>query len=400
MTDLLRLSCLQLGAHTGPNDFDDVATNPSRLLRPDQRPWLGNAWSERLARDWQTCDGEHLKMVTGAQQLDTLPDIPFAFRGLSGGGAPNAIDVSTLDLELQDILEHVHGQASTDGLGDDLAVGGTATTVRPGGAPAAVNVGNAILVPMLGSGKNQARMVLSEDGTDYAVERPFTDGLAADAPAAAGNIYASRTFALSTKGANLAHLFIDFESELTRLIYRGIAIGSLALAFTNRGIAMATVGGMQFNSFEGLAPVSPSPAEPDHGDEILHFDSPFWIGNTEAACKDTTVTITKTLGRRDSACGVQGAFGYAVDDYDVELSTMIRFGDLDLEANVAMRDLLQGGVTTQDLAFQSGRQPGAACYFRMPEADVQAQEVADGAHIGLQLTARATGLVPSTLSIF
>jgi len=400
MTDLIRFSCLQIGAHTGPNDFTDIATNPSRFLRPDARPWLGNAWYERLARDWQTCDGEKLSQIQGAQQLDTLPDMAFALRGLSGGGAGNGVDASTLEIELQDILTHVFGQAPTNGVGDDLAVGGTTTTVRPTGAPVAANVGNAILVPMATALKNQARFVLSEDGTDYTVERPFTNGPGAtDTPAAAGDIYASRTWALATKGVNIAHLFADFESELTRIIYRGIAIGTLTLAFTNRGIALATIGGLQFNSWQGQAPAAPTFVEPAHGEEIVHFDSPLWINDEEVACKDTTVTITKTIGARESPCGEQGVIGYAVEDYEVELSTIVRFGSLNGEADVALRDLLQGDSLV-DLAFQSGRLPGEAAYFRMPEADVNAQEIADGAHVGLQITARATGLVPCTLSLF
>lgn len=400
MTDLIRFSCLQVGPHTGANDFSDIVTNPSRFLRPDARPWLGGAWYERLARDWQTCDGEKIADIQGAQLLDTLPDMAFAFRGLSAGGAPDAVNVSGLDLELDDILTHVFGQAAVNGLGDDLAVGGTSTAVRSTGAPSALNVGSAIMVPLATSGKNQARFCLSEDGTDYTVERPFTDGFAGpDTPAAAGNIYASRTFALAPKGVNVAHLFADFESELTRFIYRGIAVGSLTLAFTNRGITLATIGGLQFNSFESQAPAAPTFAEPAHGSEIVHYDSPMWIGNNEVACKDTTVTITKTLSPRESPCGEQGRFGYAVDDYAVELSTMVRFGSLDGEADTALRDTLQGG-SIQDIAFQSGRQPGAASYFRMAEADVNAQEVADGAHVALQVTAKSSGIVPCTLSIF
>lgn len=332
----------------------------------------------KVPRDLIRGDAEHYADKVGAKSVTVQQILEVTGTSPADGTAVNA----STDTEIGDLLDLFLGQAANnDGHGSTPAVLGsssTGTTVNVGtGDGADFTAGNAILAPMGASNINEAREIVSKSSDALTVDRNI-----GGTPSAGGTVYPSATWYLNPRTLNPTHAFFTEEHEAgdgsaeSRFDAYGCAPATLRFNFPNNGGLITA----EFN-FEGtdwaddVAIEDPTFSAPTKGSPIPFVDSPLFVGNQELCVRDLAFEITCTVVRRECSGGPNGFKGFIITDRRATLSGQFYIGNLSGEVPVGSGtpDLgdLQGN-STQDVAIQFGRDPGACMYVRMPAADFTA----------------------------
>lgn len=395
-------SYLQVGPHQSASDITNV-TGTDRFLRTREKINLHGAKFARLVRNYQTGDGSKISDLQGMQNLETLPTLPFNVRGLSGGGAGNAVSTSTLDTDLDDMLLLGLGGSYSDTEGDttDASDAGTGTTVNMDGSSALSQV-RAWLIQGATSGRYLPRFQTSRTGAAVAICRALTqnDGTA-DTADEATVAYGGRVYFVSTSAPNRIPVFMDVDTTgVMRDIYRGVFIARTVFTLTPGGLLTVDFDVRFSDADFAQSSATPTYSAPTQGSEIKVWNSPAWFGSTQVMPKGPiTITVENTLNQRDSQGGPQGNYGYSVDDVNVTVDGHIHLGGLTLEQARSYVTTLQG-ESTIDALFAAGYTPGAAAAFRLPALDVDAEVVADGARHAIHFMGKGTGAQPLQVAVY
>lgn len=404
MSELTRIHFLQYGKHSAANDW---TTTPGSLkfLRPTNNPVIDTGY-ENVARDYQTGNNENLAALRGIQRL-SISDVSAAIHGLSGGGAGDATDSSSLDTCLSEAFECLTGSTATNNAGDTSdGTQGAADTLTVTGAPASpISDGGAVLIKGNSSGKYVAREVVSQStpvaDLVYQLDRTITDDSGASDPATASDVvYAARTYVVSNSVENPIHLYFDSETEGGRQKIFG-AMSSASLSFPAGGSSVMNMSGIQMTKWENAAKANPTYSEPTRGNQIIVGDCPFWIKdaggtNTLFQAFDFDLDMGNQVASRRNEGGENGVSGYVVSNRMPVLTGKIRAGALVSpdEMTQAEMEAFRGAdkfsITTADIGLQMGRDAGAAAYIRMPNARLDFVRADENGQRVYQFTATAS----------
>jgi hypothetical protein len=130
MADNSSLRFLQIGAHTGATDWVTMPS-PSVFVETEEEV-LFDSMPRHIERgSVQRGNGQTVPRVTHGLLTSGggLPGFSVALRGLSGSGAGNGVNTSTLSQDMNILLTALAGQV-IDGVGDTLSgAPGTGTTI-------------------------------------------------------------------------------------------------------------------------------------------------------------------------------------------------------------------------------------------------------------------------------
>lgn len=377
MSNLTRIQFLQYGKYANGSTW---TTTPGSLkfLRPNNNPTFDFNFTYP-ERDFQNGLNENFAALRGPQAV-AVSDVTVPLYGLSGSGAGDGVDSSTLDTSCSEAIEALTGAAATDNEGDttDAISPGSGATLTVDAVPGSpVSDGGAVLVKSDTSGKYVAREVVSSSGADYTLDRVVTDDDGnSDSPEASSVVYAGRSFYFDNTNSNPDHLYFDVETEGARHRMYGV-YGNGALQFPAGQYASMNLTGLQLTKWDNPAKANPTYSAPTQGNEIVIVDSPLWIGNTQYMAFDFAFDFGVTSSPRRNEGADNGHSGFVRVNSMPKLTGKIRYGALTTpdEITEAAMEALRGSSTfskvTGDLSVQIGREAGACVYIRMPAAQIK-----------------------------
>ncbi len=388
MTDLTKRILVQYGLHPGAVDFSDPSS--SVFLEPEGE-WVPGGDYEYVERNFQRT--EYLTAVQGAKSA-SLPDVTFPLYGQGGGGSGDGVSsgaagtVSCLD----DLLTMAFGEEGTL-TGADLSASdsGSGTTLTMADAAAGGSVEEAFLFATATEGWNVARTIVASSGSNYTLDRaPVQRDGSADTGNEGAVAYASRTYVYRNDSHSRALLQFDVEGENWRRVFDGVC-GNVTFNFPDGGIATVTMSNVVCHDWQDTAEASPSYSAPTRGSNIVCIDSPFYIGSTLYIAHNISLDLALEISPRPSTGGLNGRVGYVIKGGRPRLTATLLAGTLTgpTEVTDATLATLQGN-TAQDISFQAGQDPGAACYIHMPDADCRATRTSVDGLDAIQLEAFAT----------
>lgn len=332
----------------------------------------------KVPRDLIRGDAERYSDRVGAKSVSVGLTLEVTGTSPADGTAVNASN----DTEIGDLLDLFLGQtANNDGHASTPAVlgsGSTGTTVELGsGDGADFTAGNAVLAPMGASNINEAREIVSKSTDTLTVDRNI-----GGTPSSGGTVYPSATWYLNPRTLNPTHAYFTEEHEAgdgsaeSRFDAFGCAPARLRFNFPNNGGLITAAMSFEGSDWDDTVAVDdPTFSAPTKGSPIPFVDSPLFVGNNELCVRNLSLEIVCELVPRECSGGPNGFKGYLITNRTATLSGEFYVGDLSGEVPIGSGtpDLgdLQGN-STQDVAIQFGRDPGACMYIRMPAADFTA----------------------------
>lgn len=400
-------SYVQFGPHQSASDITSTS-GTKRFLRPREKIQLHGAKYARLPRPYQTGDGSKVSDLQGAQDTGTLPTFPFFVQGLSGGGAGDEVDSSTLDTPLDELLKLAFGGSTTNQTGATTHESDAGTGAQVIMDANIVSTGVAAwLIRGATEQIAQPRFQLSASSATATLCRALTtrDGTA-DTPVEDRTASAGRVYQVSTNAPDRTPQFIDAEqSAFQRDVYRGVYVSRVVFTITPGQLLTADFDFVYSAADFAASVQTPSYSAATGGSEIKCWSSRGWFGATLVMPKAVTITVENTLEPRESQGGPQGNYGWAVVDNNVTFETTLHMGSLTLEQARSYVTTLQG-QNTLDLLFSAGASVagsvpvGAAAAFRLPAADVDAEVIADGAKHAIKVMGKGTGTTPLQMAVF
>lgn len=322
--------------------------------------------------------GEHLADARGIQVLDH-GDLPTHCEGLSGGGAGDGVDASTLGSTVWSIIELFGAAQSGIGGLTHASDAGTGTTVALAtGEAAGLAAQDAVLVKGTASGKYQAREVVSKSTDDLTVDRALTDDAGAADTADEGEVvYASRSVLADhdvTEVANLA--FFQSGDNWDREAF-GCFPSSAQLQMEDGEILRLVLGGLRSSVWnKTLTSGALSRTDPTTGFPVICAPLILHIGNNRMVGHsfnfDFGLNISPRRGPADN-----NRLGFVRKAGMPKLTGTFSQGALTApqEITEALKTTYDGAekysVDTQDVSLQIGDQPGACWLIRMPAARVR-----------------------------
>jgi len=374
MADVSSLRFLQIGAHSGATDWTTMPS-PTVFVETEEEV-LFDSMPRHIERgSVQRGNGQTVPRVTHGLLTSGagLPGFSVALRGLSGAGAGNAVNTSSLSQDMNILLTALAGQV-IDGVGDTLSgAPGTGTTITADGAVSVV-AGQGILLMGDTGNKYIARQISGPTGSTFVIDRDLTtDANVADNPEAATVCYGGRTYVFSAVVPQRTHWAIEAEGDNYRNQFWGI-LSSGGFSFSTDGYAKLMVSDLKCTDHtvdDELAVTNPTYSAPTRGSIINTIDCPMWIGS------DAYITF----GRLQINCGItlaprggngpNGPFGFVVTSVKPTFSwSMVRgTGTTPKEVTDTIAAVLRGD-TVQDCSWQFGRSVGATAYVRAPAMNI------------------------------
>jgi hypothetical protein len=404
MSDRVNLNSLRAGIHTSTTDW---TSTPGSLTfhRPLNSPIFDPGYTA-IERADQRADGATTPALRGPKNV-SLPDITVELTGLSGGGAGDSTDASTLGHAVSDFLTSVMGQVASNATGEttDGSDAGSGTTVTAD-ASTSFTDGDGILVKGTTSGKYVAREVTGASTADITIDRALTtDDGTADTADEGEVIYAARTYAPAMTTGDHVPFYLDAEGENFRRVFTGCH-ASASLTLGAGGMAQLNLSGIMATDWTDSPEANPTYADPTTGSPIVLVDCPMWIGSALYYGSVNSIDFGVTYEPRVAQGGPAGHWGMVATAKKAPTFTgEINFGALDGEATDALlatwRGTYEHSAPTFDVGIQMGRQPGSAAYFRAPAARFTSINLAArGGQVVAQFTATCTGTDPARLHVF
>lgn len=375
MSILNRAASLRYGVHSSTSDF---TSTPGTLyfVRPRTEVLIepGSIY-EQIPRPYQTDDNEDLPALRGRQDT-SMPDLDLVVNGLSGSGAGNGTNTSSLSSVTAPIIGVLAGGTLVEGLGDTFGASpGSGTSFTMDGT-ASNTGGSGVLILGNTSGKYSARTVTSAGGS-LGVDRALTDDTgSADTPSPSSVCYGGRMYPVDNNaGNNPIHLYLDAETYgVDRYQYFGVYPSSAMITAPSGGAVGLSIGGLRCTSWTSAAGASPSYSAPTTGNEIVVTDCPLHIGSTLYMAYDYEFDFGLQVDLRRSDGGTNGHFGSFVRKRSPSLKFKLRRGAFTAPAEYtrALMETAQGSypysTTTYDVMVQLGRLPTACMAIRIPAA--------------------------------
>lgn len=336
-------------------------------------------------------DGEHVPGVRGIQNVE-FGNLDFDLEGLSGGGAGDGVDASTLLSTMFPLLAAVLGgsQASTGGV-TDASDGGSGTTVNAAaGDGAGFAAGDAMLVKGTTSGSFQAREVVSVATDAITADRTLTDDAgAADTADEDEVLYGARTLYPVNNVSEPLHLWFASEHDNDAREVRGAMPTGMSLNVGAGDILRLILSGIRCTDWlTAIASGAGTYAAPTTGNPIVCAPLILHIGSTRYVAHDFGFDFGINIVQRKGP-GPNNVLGFARKGTRGALTCKVSQGVLTApqELTQALRESIQGASTysanTVDVSLQIGDQPGATMYIRMPAA--RGMITADGEEDGLRV---------------
>lgn len=382
---------IRMGLHAA-NDWTSV---PSTLKFIAPEPgWTKRNMHERIQRPHQAGDGERYHSKRGRRSCG-ISGLSLPVHGISGGaGDGDSTDVANNMDIIAECLEALCGRALTDRTGDktDSSDAGTGTSVILDGAPTDIDAGSAILVKGATSGKYQLRWVTAVNDDTLTICRSLTTDLGVAEDAAEGAVvYACAHTYLNPSTNNHKHLYAEFEDDLDYWRLFGL-FGNAQLRATGGEILHLTFSdlvGTTWDNDQSLPSLTHS--EPTHGGDVPCVMVPVWIGGTLYMASNLAFDFGLAPSPRPSDGAPAGHYGFTVPKPAATALTMtLHSGSLTApsEVTAAQRALFEGDDNRNDILVQWGRTAGEVFGIRLPDADLEIEEVHENGQQMLNVTAR------------
>lgn len=380
MSNITSLSLLRYGKHTSNTQLESDASVSYGFCEHEGDIAIKQG-PRKLERNLRRGDNEKYARVVGPRDVPTL-GFSTQLRGLnanSGGAVTTAKQT-----ELGPLLDVIMGANGTGGTGSTASASGHSSTTLAVASAASIVAGNAVLFEDTSDGWI-AREVVSKSSNTLTLDRAYTG-----TPVSSGVVYCGVSWYPDQDAPNHVHLAADVENiGLDRVKMFG-GMGSVVVDFpANGGLAMCAWSFDFSHDDDDESPASPTFSAPTVGTTIPCIDGTFWVGASELLMRDAKLNITPAKAQKQHYAALNGFAGYVVTAIDVTLTGTLLMGALTSEATQTTRRTLQG-ASTQDIAFQLGRGPGASIYVRLPAADFDCAKASVDGQDALTFTAMAT----------
>lgn len=392
MSDNRQATYVRYGQHASAVDW---SSTPGSLkhLRPKDAPVFGIPLRYRDRSGYATGNQERLKDLVGSKDPGGIPDLQIDAYGLSGGGAGDGEDASSLDTDAHELLAVAFG-GTQDGTGDttDGADAGSGTTVTMDAATSFA-AGDGVLVKGTSSGKYVGREVVSVSSADVTIDRALTTDAGAADTADEGEVaYAARSFYLAPLQHDVSHLFLTAEGVDWRRDYFGCLFASLQIDATDPNSLVYRFGGFQSTDWSDTSSDgNPTYSAPTRGSLINTYDSPLWLDSTLYMASQVSIYVDLVLAPRAGQGGPNGHHGFAIVNRQARIEATLRSGGLTTPHEVTDTAAATfRGDTVVDVGVQFGRSAGAAAYARAPAAEVRLDPVDDNGMNAWRMVAHCT----------
>ena len=379
MSNITSLSLLRYGKHTSNTQLESDASVTYGFCEHEGDIALTQG-PAKLERNLRRGDGERYSRLVGPRAAPAL-GWNTLLRGLdanSGGAVTTAKQT-----EIAPLLDVITGANGTGGTGSVAAASGHTSTTLVVDDASAIPVGAGVLFET--STEWVAREVVSKSSNTLTLDRAY-----GGTPVDDGIVYCGVSWYPDNDAPNHVHLAADLENlGLDRVKMFG-GMGALVVDFpANGGLAMCAWSFDFSHDDDDESPASPTFSGPTVGNAIPCIDGTFWVGATELLLRDAKLNVTPAKTAKQHYAALNGFAGYVVTGIDVTLTGTLLMGALSSEATQTTRRTLQG-ASTQDIALQLGRGPGASVYVRLPAADFDAVKASVDGQDALTFTAMAT----------
>jgi len=307
-----------------------------------------------------------------------LGDISMEVEGLSGGGAGNDVESSTLSTSLASAYESVFGVAATSSQGDttDATDAGSGTTVTMDGSPNAT-ADEWVLVRTTTGGAYQARQAISRASSDLTVCRALTTIVGGADTADEGEVNYGGTYWYVSNAA-ASHKHQSWKVEHVGGVegqFNGCFPQSAGWSMAFGEVLRFNMGGMTATEWTKQDAQGGSYSAPTSGDKVVCSPIYVYIGNSLMMASEVGIDLGLQVAPRPAGQAAANMFGHVVTRMAPTISMTLTFGDVTApqEATNALINTWQGtyanSTYTADVLIQAGDRPGGCAAWRAEAMD-------------------------------
>lgn len=361
-----RLDLVFIGLHADAADFNTV---PSALLSVDAADFRPTHDYERLRSDSQRGDGKMRESRKGKVTAE-IPSLKVPLRGCKSGGAGDGVSSGAgVNNKIADVvLQAAFGQVASASSGEtsDASDAGMGAVVTAD-ASSSFTAGDCLVVKSTAGNRWNARQVVSVATADVTVDRALLNDGAADTAKEGEVIYAMDVYAPAWAVSKHKHLGVKYSKDDGSVeAFWGCLPSSLELDFPAGGDATATLAGLGFTEHNRDESAG-SYAAVAEGEEVVVFDSPFFVGALEYFASGVKVSVALATSPRPANGSRNGNAGFVVSEKAVKVTAKILVGSLSREAAETLVETWRGAA--QDVGMQHGDTPGGISYMRVAAAN-------------------------------